>query len=469
MNCPNCGTPNLDENDFCTQCGQNLRSRTFCPKCGKENPSENSYCAKCGTNLLANGVVTTNKNGQPGEHETGKEEQGNQSQVPNQTIIIQQDQKKRSNWLPWLLVLLLTITLACVALLWFDVVDVPENILNRLPERIQMIIQKIDKPDDENVDQNNDDFEVIFEGQVLNNGFNNDKLCEPFPPKQYTLVKPQFENGKVVSGQAVFYWPEQFIFIREEGDTFVVQHRNDPEKTEYQMSLITYALQDGVYAPNSDGQCKYDKQAGLAKINCFLEIETGDLPIEGRWTFGVDMVLYDPRVDICKFDLPIDMTVVIEPQVADQGPCFFEAADSFEGIKMNYWFSSNLKDLYIKTTKDTPFLFIDPAYTVTLSKVGATSIERQCTVLESDLSRLDCLFPNFSGPSGNWTIAIAINDCPLHEDTISISIPVPSKCPSGETWYEGWPYNNGCCTNGCWCVQNGELGCWTTCASHCND
>jgi hypothetical protein len=366
-------------------------------------------------------------------------------------------------------VLLLTITLACVALLWFDVVDVPENILNRLPERIQMIIQKIDKPDDENVDQNNDDFEVIFEGQVLNNGFNNDKLCEPFPPKQYTLVKPQFENGKVVSGQAVFYWPEQFIFIREEGDTFVVQHRNDPEKTEYQMSLITYALQDGVYAPNSDGQCKYDKQAGLAKINCFLEIETGDLPIEGRWTFGVDMVLYDPRVDICKFDLPIDMTVVIEPQVADQGPCFFEAADSFEGIKMNYWFSSNLKDLYIKTTKDTPFLFIDPAYTVTLSKVGATSIERQCTVLESDLSRLDCLFPNFSGPSGNWTIAIAINDCPLHEDTISISIPVPSKCPSGETWYEGWPYNNGCCTNGCWCVQNGELGCWTTCASHCND
>jgi hypothetical protein len=163
------------------------------------------------------------------------------------------------------------------------------------------------------------------------------------------------------------------------------------------------------------------------------------------------------------------MVFVIEPQVSIQDPCFFEAADSFDGIKMNYWFSSNLKDLYIKTTKDTPFLFIDPAYTVTLSKVGATSIKRQCTVLESDLSRLDCLFPNFSGPSGNWTIAIAINDCPLHEDTISISIPVPSKCPSGETWYEGWPYNNGCCTNGCWCVQNGELGCWTTCASHCND
>ncbi|HEY70840.1 MAG TPA: hypothetical protein G4O08_09675 [Anaerolineae bacterium] len=45
------------------------------------------------------------------------------------------------------------------------------------------------------------------------------------------------------------------------------------------------------------------------------------------------------------------------------------------------------------------------------------------------------------------------------------------ECKSGETWYYGWGYNNGCCTDGCWCnhPSTGQPGCWQECAPQCAD
>ena len=42
-------------------------------------------------------------------------------------------------------------------------------------------------------------------------------------------------------------------------------------------------------------------------------------------------------------------------------------------------------------------------------------------------------------------------------------------CASSEDHHQGWPYNGGCCTRGCWCQQGGEWGCWTTCDARCAD
>jgi hypothetical protein len=60
---------------------------------------------------------------------------------------------------------------------------------------------------------------------------------------------------------------------------------------------------------------------------------------------------------------------------------------------------------------------------------------------------------------------------PKGEDCVVGELEFESECKSGETWYYGWGYNNGCCTDGCWCnhPSTGQPGCWQECASQCAD
>ena len=46
MFCPRCGTANLDDSVFCTECGTNLEAR--CSACGADNPPASHFCRKCG-------------------------------------------------------------------------------------------------------------------------------------------------------------------------------------------------------------------------------------------------------------------------------------------------------------------------------------------------------------------------------------------------------------------------------------
>lgn len=48
--CPNCGTLNAADEDFCVNCGLKLAiedSKKYCPNCGAENPSDSSFCSNC--------------------------------------------------------------------------------------------------------------------------------------------------------------------------------------------------------------------------------------------------------------------------------------------------------------------------------------------------------------------------------------------------------------------------------------
>src|SRR6516164_9198096 len=49
MECPSCGTANLEGKKFCGKCGTPLPVR--CAACGAENPPGNKFCADCGAAL----------------------------------------------------------------------------------------------------------------------------------------------------------------------------------------------------------------------------------------------------------------------------------------------------------------------------------------------------------------------------------------------------------------------------------
>lgn len=49
MGCPSCGHENLDDAQFCTQCGIELE--LACPKCGRKSPPGSVFCAGCGHRL----------------------------------------------------------------------------------------------------------------------------------------------------------------------------------------------------------------------------------------------------------------------------------------------------------------------------------------------------------------------------------------------------------------------------------
>ncbi|MEP7158965.1 MAG: adenylate/guanylate cyclase domain-containing protein, partial [Chloroflexota bacterium] len=56
MNCPNCGTLNLDTAKFCMECGTTLNAG--CPNCGFVNQPGAKFCNECGTVLASNGAAT---------------------------------------------------------------------------------------------------------------------------------------------------------------------------------------------------------------------------------------------------------------------------------------------------------------------------------------------------------------------------------------------------------------------------
>ncbi len=48
--CPNCGSLNHPNEQFCVHCGLKLQieaPKKYCPNCGEENPADSSFCQKC--------------------------------------------------------------------------------------------------------------------------------------------------------------------------------------------------------------------------------------------------------------------------------------------------------------------------------------------------------------------------------------------------------------------------------------
>ena len=51
MKCPHCHFENLQDSDFCGDCGKSLKLEIMCPKCGKPHPLGLKFCNKCGQPL----------------------------------------------------------------------------------------------------------------------------------------------------------------------------------------------------------------------------------------------------------------------------------------------------------------------------------------------------------------------------------------------------------------------------------
>jgi uncharacterized membrane protein YvbJ len=51
MQCPKCQFENVDEAQFCNECGSKLE--ISCPDCGKINPPGSKFCNECGQNLTS--------------------------------------------------------------------------------------------------------------------------------------------------------------------------------------------------------------------------------------------------------------------------------------------------------------------------------------------------------------------------------------------------------------------------------
>lgn len=52
IRCPQCGTGNKENSNFCEVCGERLKHLSnFCPECGKENVEIANFCENCGSRL----------------------------------------------------------------------------------------------------------------------------------------------------------------------------------------------------------------------------------------------------------------------------------------------------------------------------------------------------------------------------------------------------------------------------------
>ena len=49
--CPNCGSKNTSDSQFCMECGSTLKNSKICPNCGTVAQSGDMFCAECGTKL----------------------------------------------------------------------------------------------------------------------------------------------------------------------------------------------------------------------------------------------------------------------------------------------------------------------------------------------------------------------------------------------------------------------------------
>jgi hypothetical protein len=88
-----------------------------------------------------------------------------------------------------------------------------------------------------------------------------------------------------------------------------------------------------------------------------------------------------------------------------------------------------------------------------------------CAISSTNPSRFVCQITVEDSYSGVGEIKLLSPEtCPYYYDA---SVPEAALCPLGQTYYPGWPYNGGCCTDGCWCKKDGKWGCWTTCAKKC--
>ena len=51
MNCPSCGTKNIEDAVYCMRCGRRLDGTAECPNCKKRIPAEAEFCIYCGKNI----------------------------------------------------------------------------------------------------------------------------------------------------------------------------------------------------------------------------------------------------------------------------------------------------------------------------------------------------------------------------------------------------------------------------------
>ncbi|MBN1438816.1 MAG: hypothetical protein JW929_05330 [Anaerolineales bacterium] len=146
--------------------------------------------------------------------------------------------------------------------------------------------------------------------------------------------------------------------------------------------------------------------------------------------------------------------------------CYSEEPYSFDNAKVNYWFAQvPTTDLHLSIVNDVPFLHAGYTGVLMQATEGATPITAECPVSSKDPNRVDCAFVNFPGPSGTWIVTLTHNSCGFFMRELWIGMPL---CPAGETHHAEWPYNNRCCTDGCWCEYPGYgWGCWESCAPHC--
>ncbi|MBN2085435.1 MAG: zinc ribbon domain-containing protein [Anaerolineales bacterium] len=419
MKCPRCGTDNAGENAYCGRCGGKLDSTVYCPACGGANQADFSFCMKCGKALAAAGGA-----GQPA------------APAPAPTIIIQQEQKKRPAWGWILLVAGLLSTLLCLLLVKSGLVDLPGK-----TGMTADVPAPADHPDTKPY-----------------------LKCEPFEKIFYIIGDPVFEadaphldEGLPVDGEVVITLPDKFYYFLDEDEQGEAIYFGR-EGVVVDAARVFVQSEDDPEAELENGECMVD----LPTIRCTLPYVEGKI----RYQYDIDLL---KQIDACELmgqELVNDILVIDNPPLEPaEEVCYSDEPYSFDNAKINYWFTQvPTTDLHLSIINDVPFLH--SGYTVWLAQPPAAPIiSAECKVPAADPNRVDCTFPKFAGPSATWTVMMEHNSCVFYEKAVWVAMPL---CPAGETHHAEWPYNNGCCTDGCWCEAPGYgWGCWETCAAHC--
>ncbi|MEW6093113.1 MAG: zinc ribbon domain-containing protein [Chloroflexota bacterium] len=480
MKCPKCGGKNPDDYIFCQECGAALTQAVVCPNCGQSNQPDYNFCQKCGYVLAA---ASTPALDEAAAKPASRPAPPEPVPVPGQqaapapaaqpaapaVVIIREDERKRRR-VPgpvWAILGALLVIMACCGLMWFDVVDMPAGVVERLPAPLDDIIgQVVDAVEDRQVrlpvfggpaerEPPEDGGQIGGEGE------------QPAGETCPTIIQATYSSQDDRSFMSSFYRGDGDGVANPSYGYFLPDH--------WSVKVIPCAGCQPLYP-----SCTWDDNNPY-HWRCVVEFDEPDCDLRATAVFTplggnicaaqeVDMELHRDLATGCDGGDPCEEANINNAiQPGSITPAFTWANDNQE----------------LQMTLTNNVAFPSSEYFVVLEK-GDSYEGTPCDVY-SDQHQCYGVFyvwpDQFPSESGNYTMTIyeadpsKIEQCALA--TIIVTIPDPPPlppqpppagvCSSGETYHEGWPYNNGCCTDGCWCQQGGEWGCWTTCADHCDD
>lgn len=347
---------------------------------------------------------------------------------PPQVVIIKEEQKREKRRLPgWLWAILgVVLTLTCLcSLLWFNVVDLPEGVIANLPDPIGEVVKAIDEGD-------LDDLPIIGGPADIPGGdWEREFICN----FELEFLRMSYYNI-TTKGQG------DIEFVFKDGPIW------DPS---WEIDFVNVIISGNSY------RCRWDPDnKGDNKAWC------DDVPIRDIQGEVLNVKVEIPNKICTIFNDSVTFKDFLfeeeEPAEPEEVEC---ASINVTSIIFNW---TNPTTLQVTVDRDEPWE-VGWWMEITLGGANYWPDPGNCEISGGNPTRFICQITVEDSYSGVGEIKLLSPEtCPYHYDA---SVPEAALCPAGQTYYPGWPYNGGCCTDGCWCKQDGVWGCWTTCGKKC--